>query len=173
MIYRSLGLLTLINSFCKKLLKGIFYFLNALTGMNYFTFWNFFLLLPIGYSMICLHLRVKQSQSFSQDQTFYSLPSAPSCCLHITDTSSLSISNSRLLTWLSFSVSITPRAGCFLAPRDVDVCPCCSGTGTVLVSGGTGCAHWCSAALRESGDVIEILGQMVLSCGNGAFGRER
>lgn len=37
--------------------------------------------------MICLHLRVKQSQSFSQDQTFYSLPSAPSCCLRITDTS--------------------------------------------------------------------------------------
>lgn len=49
--------------------------------------WIFCWLLPVGCSMICLHPRVKQSQSFPQDQTFYTLPSAPSCCLHITDTS--------------------------------------------------------------------------------------
>lgn len=49
--------------------------------------WIFCWLLPIDCSRICLHLRMKQNKSFSQDETFYSLPSAPSCCLHITDTS--------------------------------------------------------------------------------------
>lgn len=82
--------------------------------------WIFCWLLPIDCFMICLHLRVKQSQSFSQGQTFYSLPSAPSCCLHITDTSSPSISDARLFTWLGFSVysvSIILRAGCVSAAR--------------------------------------------------------
>lgn len=49
--------------------------------------WIFCWLLPIGCSVVCFHLRVKQRQSFSQDQTLHSVPSAPSCCLHITDTS--------------------------------------------------------------------------------------
>lgn len=52
---------------------------------------------------------------------------------------------------------IIPRGGCVSkAPRDVDVCPCCSGI--VLACGGTGHGHCCSVAMRESGDVIDILG---------------
>lgn len=42
------------------------------------------------------------------------------------------------------------------APRDVNVCPCCSGV--VLACGGAGHGHWSSVATRESGGVIELVG---------------
>lgn len=42
------------------------------------------------------------------------------------------------------------------ALRDVDVCPCCSGI--VLACGGPRRGHSCSAAMRESEDVIGVLG---------------
>lgn len=51
------------------------------------------------------------------------------------------------------------------------MCPCCSGI--ALACGGPGRGRWCLAAMRESGGVIEILEEAVLSCGNGDVGRER
>lgn len=135
MIYRSLGLITLINSFLKKFWREEFYFLNALTGMNLDS-WIFCWLLPVDCSMICCHLRMKQSQSFSQDQIFYCLPSAPSCCLHISDTSLSKHFQFQVVQWLSFSVCIIARAGCVSAPG-TGGCGCVS-----VLFWGCACMWW-------------------------------
>lgn len=138
--------------------------------------WIFCWLLPVGCSMTCLHLRMKQSQSFSQDQTFYCLPSAPSCCLHISDTSLSKHFKFQVVQWLSLSVcsvSIAPRAGCVSAPRHWGMWMCVR---AVLGL----CLHVVEQDMGagvlwpwERVGVIEVVGSMVLSCGNGDVGRER
>lgn len=116
--------------------------------------WIFCWLLPVDCSMICLHVRMKQSQSFSQDQIFYCLPSAPSCCLHISDTSLSKHFQFQVVQWLSFSVcsvSIIARAGCVSA-QGTGGCGCVSVLfWAVLACGGAGHGLCCSVALRESG----------------------
>lgn len=131
--------------------------------------WIFCWLLPVDCSTICLYLGMKQSQSFSQDQTFYCLPSAPSCCLHVSDTSLSKHFKFQVVQWLEFLSVLSEhhsQSWLCLSPkalRDVDVCPCCSGV--VLACGGAGHGHWCSVAMRESGVWLRLLGQWFSAVG--------
>lgn len=68
--------------------------------------WILYLFLPTDVSVICVDLKVKRKQPFSQDCPFHSLPSAPIVLLPVTDTPLYGISHSKLLPWCRLNVPV-------------------------------------------------------------------